>query len=83
VTGTIVSGRPVVELLEREAVHRIRVRLGLPAGRELHRQLARRLPPAGTAGALEHLGEVAQERDPAERIVTRWTGAAHPGIVGR
>ena len=38
-------------------------------------QLHRTLP-------LQHLGELAEEGDALERIVTEWTGAAHWGTIG-
>ena len=60
---------------------------GVDVGRRLalggHHQgeLAGRVPVHRTL-PLQHLGELAEEGDALERIVTEWTGAAHWGTIG-
>ena len=95
VTGSASRGRPVLdgvspvawltcssatadELFEVDASQRIDVRLGLAFARDGDRELARCLPAEG-ALTLDHLGDVGEERDSAERVL--WTLVAHTGMV--
>ena len=69
------------ELLVAEAHDGVDVRLGLALGGDHQGELAGGVP-VQRALALQHAGQIAEERDAAERVLA-WTGIAHEGMVGR
>ena len=69
------------QLGEALATDGVDVGLGCSARCERYGELATGFP-VDRPRALEHLREVAKQRQSFERIVVEWTGVAHEGMVG-